>query len=538
MEGKGPAPLLPANASDRAIKLEESLGKKTPLGQDAGLPYYAQEETGYMRHFSLGKSRPRRVMKKIIDFLVKHGLEERGIEPRPEEDCDKLTRWSYLPQYTLWAAFNTNILSFSEGVIGPALFGLDWKTSCLCIVFFGAASALSVAYCATNGPKTGMRQMVQARYGLGYVPALVFGLLNCATMIGFMSLTAILAGQCLSLASNSNMGWDVGIVIAVLLALILSFVGLKALHIVSLISFPIMIITFCVLAGVVSDKLRLVNAPAAKAATAVTTSGVLGYGASLIGFTVTYTGLASDFTTNLPPHTPRWKLFLWVYFGVVTPVILIPIFGAACQLIAYSIPNWASASKVSVPNLIYTITGNGNGASRFVMILFCLSVVANTAPTIYSAGLSGQVAIPWLVRIPRYILALVVSAIYLPIAITGSSKFYVALENFSAVLSYWSALYVAPTLIEPLIFRAPVSKKTYPVEIWDQIGKLPIGIATIVSVICGMPLVTAGMAQSWWTGWIAREIEGTGDIAFELGFVVVGLVYLPTRYFERKYTGR
>lgn len=65
------------------------------------------------------------------------------------------------------------------------------------------------------------------------------------------------------------------------------------------------------------------------------------------------------------------------------------------------------------------------------------------------------------------------------------------------------------------------------------------------------------MAQSWWTGWIARKIEGTwvffledtyyfrgltfslsGDIAFEIGFVVVGLIYIPARYLERKFTGR
>jgi purine-cytosine permease-like protein len=46
---------------------------------------------------------------------------------------------------------------------------------------------------------------------------------------------------------------------------------------------------------------------------------------------------------------------------------------------------------------LFVITGAG-GAARFVMILFCLSVIANTAPTIYSAGLNAQVAIPWLVR--------------------------------------------------------------------------------------------------------------------------------------------
>jgi hypothetical protein len=30
----------------------------------------------------------------------------------------------------------------------------------------------------------------------------------------------------------------------------------------------------------------------------------------------------------------------------------------------------------------------------------------------------------------------------------------------------------------------------------------------------------------------------SGDVAFEIGIVTVGIVYLPLRYLERKYTGR
>ncbi|KAK8853231.1 hypothetical protein IAR55_003933 [Kwoniella newhampshirensis] len=529
-----PPPLEPIDL-EPAYQLKDRSKKDTA----AVLPqthYDFDAESGHQ--VAAGKGGVLGMYRKGMDILVEHGVEERGIDPRPEDERDELTTWSYLPQFTLWAAFNTNILSFSEGVIGPQLFGLDWKTSAICIVLFTAAACLPIAYCATNGPKTGMRQMVQARYGMGYGPALIFGLLNCATMIGFMSLTVILGGQCLALASNSTMSHDVGIVIAALIALILSFVGLKALHIVSLTSFPIMIILFIVLAGVTGAKLHLAVADAAKAATDVTASGVLGYGASLIGFSISYTSLASDFTTSLPAHTPRLKLFLVVYAGLCLPIVLIQLFGAACQLAAFSIPEWDAASAVGVPNLIFAMTGAGSGAARFVMILFCLSVVANTAPTIYSAGLSGQVAIPWLVRVPRYFLALLVSAIYLPIAIVGASKFYVALENFSSVLSYWTALYIPPTLLEPMLFRAPVNRETYPVAIWNRPSKLPIGIAAILAAVCGIPIVTAGMAQTWWTGWIARKIEGTGDIAFEMGFIVVGLVYIPARYLERKYTGR
>lgn len=59
-----------------------------------------------------------------------------------------------------------------------------------------------------------------------------------------------------------------------------------------------MVILYAALAGVVGDKLYLVQSDVAKAATAVTASGVLGYGASLIGFSITYTSLASDFVSH------------------------------------------------------------------------------------------------------------------------------------------------------------------------------------------------------------------------------------------------
>lgn len=77
--------------------------------------------------------------------------------------------WSLIPQFTLWAAANTNILSFSAGVLGPNLFGLDFKSSVWVIIVFNVLSAIPVAYFATFGPLLGMRQMVQTRYSFGYV---------------------------------------------------------------------------------------------------------------------------------------------------------------------------------------------------------------------------------------------------------------------------------------------------------------------------------------------------------------------------------
>lgn len=48
-------------------------------------------------------------------------------------------------------------------------------------------------------------------------------------------------------------------------------------------------------------------------------------------------------------------------------------------------------------------------------------------------------------------------------------------------------------------------------------------------------LVIPSMAQIWYTGPIARH---TGDIGFEMAFVVTVLLYVPLRYLEIRILGR
>ena len=51
-------------------------------------------------------------------------------------------------------------------MLGPA-FGLGLRDASLVILFFILLSTLAPAYLSTLGPKTGMRQMVQARFSFG-----------------------------------------------------------------------------------------------------------------------------------------------------------------------------------------------------------------------------------------------------------------------------------------------------------------------------------------------------------------------------------
>ena len=90
-------------------------------------------------------------------------------------------------------------------------------------------------------------------------------------------------------------------------------------------------------------------------------------------------------------------LFAAVYVGFFVPIALVQVLGAVAQAAAFSIPSWDEAALVGTPDLLFQMVGAGS-AARFVMVLLCFSVIANTGPTIYSCGLSAKVAIPFLVR--------------------------------------------------------------------------------------------------------------------------------------------
>ena len=88
----------------------------------------------------------------------------------------------------------------NRGLTGRAtvVFGLSLRDSSLVIIFFGLFTTVPVAYLSTLGPKTGLRQMVQARYSFGFLGASLPVVLNLATLGGYCILNSILGAQTLA----------------------------------------------------------------------------------------------------------------------------------------------------------------------------------------------------------------------------------------------------------------------------------------------------------------------------------------------------
>lgn len=137
---------------------------------------------------------------------------------------------------------NEPISRFSAGTLGPVVFGLGLRDSCLVIFFFNIICAALPSYLwvqimyptctlrlalhvrSTWGPKLGLRQMCQARYSFGYAifvsshwlsvqpwfryyGVIIPCLLNLIGMCGFCILNCILGGQTLASVSNGNLSW-------------------------------------------------------------------------------------------------------------------------------------------------------------------------------------------------------------------------------------------------------------------------------------------------------------------------------------------
>ena len=93
-------------------------------------------------------------------------VEENGIRPLP---LDQRTNTRFFNIFTVWFSINSNILGITFGMLGPAVYGLSLRDSSLVILFFSLLSTLAPGALAVLGPKTGMRQMIQARYSFGCV---------------------------------------------------------------------------------------------------------------------------------------------------------------------------------------------------------------------------------------------------------------------------------------------------------------------------------------------------------------------------------
>ena len=185
-------------------------------------------------------------------------------------------------------------------MVGTLSFGLGLRDASLIILFFTILSTIPVAYMCTWGPKTGMRQLIIARfvYGKYFVSLLI--LLNLATLTGFSVVDSVIGGQALSAVKDGEtINATVGIVIIALLSLLVSFCGFKILHMYEKYAWVPALLAIIITTGCGGKQLK--NQSEVESATP---QQALSFGGLVASFMLPWAALASDFSTYMHPKAP------------------------------------------------------------------------------------------------------------------------------------------------------------------------------------------------------------------------------------------
>ncbi|KAJ7151151.1 permease for cytosine/purines, uracil, thiamine, allantoin-domain-containing protein [Mycena filopes] len=460
--------------------------------------------------------------------LLEWGVEARGIRPVSVEER---TDPQYSKIFFIWFSASFNLLPFSTGSLGPIAYGLSLRDSSLIILFFNLLCCLPPGYLSTWGPKLGLRQMVQARYSFGYFGVIAPVLLNLIGMTGFCILDCILGGQTLAAVADGNLSWSIGIVIIAVVSLLVSFCGWKVLHWYERIAWIPVVVIFLIAVGLGGKNFQHIP-PAAEPATPQT---ILSFAAVIAGFVLTWSPLASDFSCYMKPDAPSKRIFVYSYLGLVLPTVALQLFGALIGACLAGVPAWQAGYETGdVGGILNAMLSPAKGFGKFLTVLLALSVMGNVAATFYSISLNMQILMPVLVVVPRYVFSIIATCIVIPLSIVGAHSFYTTLSNFLGLIGYWASAFIAIVLEEHFIFRKG-SSTHYNLAHWNQARMLPSGVAALVAAACGIGIAIPSMAQVWYTGPIA---ETTGDIGFELAFLVVMVVYPPLRLLEIRIRGK
>ncbi|KAG7915963.1 hypothetical protein KL927_003428 [Ogataea polymorpha] len=472
-----------------------------------------------------------------------HG-ETRGIEMIPVQEKTQSSLWTCA---SMWLSANMVIATFNIGCLSYGVFGLDFGTSVLVIIFFNILGAIPVAFFSIHGAKFGLRQMVLSRYLVGDLAMRIFAFINVVACVGWGAVNIMASAQLLNIVNNHALPAWAGCLIIIILTIIVTFFGYNVIHAYEKWSWiPNVVVFIAIIARLSIDDVFVAGIPNDDGTYTNWGSGetfagsVLSFGGTIFGFAAGWTTYAADYTTYMKPNSNPYRIFFSVLGGLCFPLIFTMILGAAAVTGIKTNQTYADLySEYSVGGLVYAILVEHSlhRFGEFLCVLLALSTVCNNLPNMYSIALGAQAFWSPLAKVPRVVWTVVGNCLTLAICIPAYYHFESVVENFMNIIGYYLAIYDAISLSEHFFYLKGFSG--YNMEIYNNKKLLNPGYAGAFAFCCGAAGTAVGMDQTWYAGVIGRKIGEFGaEIGFELAFGFAFIAYNVTRPLERKYFGR
>ncbi|KAF3989839.1 hypothetical protein FT663_03375 [Candidozyma haemuli var. vulneris] len=507
------------------------------------------------------------LFKRFSDKLDSFGVESRGIERIQPYERAVNKKKQFITVMGLWLSACGGLSSMSSFYLGPLLFGLGLKNTAITGLVGMTVGCLVAAYCSLMGPRSGCRQMVSARFLFGWWSVKLVCLVSIIGVMGWSVVNCVVGGQILSSMSDGKVPLIAAIIIIASVSLLVSIGGIHyLLRVEAFLSLPVNF-AFLMLYVVSSKKFEYLSNDDAPIVDAATVKGnMFSFFSLCFSITSTWGSIASDYYILFPEDTPDIQIFALTFFGIWVPTTFVGTAAILIGNVALTYGPWAEAyEKMGMGGLLNEAFKAWGGGGKFLLVLIFLSLISNNILNTYSAAFGVQlIGIP-LAKIPRWMWAIILTAIYLVCAIVGRNKFSDILGNFLPMVGYWISMYFVMLLEENTIFRSRYFHHLYVKEnevidkeegpsalykkrpnqfynfaIWNDYNRLTQGLAATISFLCGAAGAAVGMSQAYWIGPLARKVGGDegGDIAMWLCMGFSGFVYPWARFWELKKYGR
>ncbi|KAK4946067.1 hypothetical protein LTR10_014869 [Elasticomyces elasticus] len=462
----------------------------------------------------------------------KLGIETTGADRIPE---DQRRPPSIFNMMFFWFSMLISPGTITLGLLGP-IYGLSVNDSIVITVFGSAIGSVVPAFTATLCAPTGLRQIAVSRYAFGIFGSKVCGLLNIIVNLGFGTIACIVAGQLISAVSGGKVTIAVGIIILSLTAYAISFLGFRIIHQYEQVAWILILVLMCVEYG--QSAKYFSPTPALSYSSGETKTGAaLSYFALIFGTAAAWCSMSGDYYVHYPADISRWLVFWMTWVGLTIPTIFVIVLGNLYGGILLT--NQAMADKYDNGGIgaLILATMSPSGWSKFVCIIYTLSMVANLTAIYYSSSLSLQLWGKHFMAVPRFVWNSLLAAISLALAWGGREHLVDILTDFLSLLGYWTICFGSILAIENFWFRP--RNGGYDLAGWQDYDRMPLGIAACVSLALGIGVSFLGMDQTWYVGPAAKAIgDYGGDLGNYITLIAVCLAYPVLRHVEIKLTGR
>ena len=251
---------------------------------------------------------------------------------------------------------------------------------------------------------------------------------------------------------------------------------------------------------------------------------------------VSWAAAASDFYVYYPEDTKPWKCFSLTMLGLTISFMFVNMIGIGLASGTFTNKAWLEARTISSGALILAGYSDLGTFGKVCGVVVALGLINNSVPGTYASALGFQVLGRYGKMVPRYLCVCAIVLIYFVCAVAGRNHLFDILQNFVALMGYWTMIMVVIVLEEHVLF---IRGKRFDWEAWEDREVLPLGIAAMVAFLVGWVGAIVGMYQHWFVGPVAMIVGGLGaDIGIWIGCAFAMVVFPPLRWWELRRFGR